>query len=117
VEANHRSAADGIAALGDPRRREIVELLAAGPCSVGELAKQLPVTRSAVSQHLRVLQDAGLVTHQAAGTRHLYRLDPIGVAALRDYLDALWQRGLLSLKAVAEESYRKLKPKRRQKNN
>jgi DNA-binding transcriptional ArsR family regulator len=106
VKANHTPAADGIAVLGDPRRREIVELLAAGPCSVGELANQLPVTRPAVSQHLRVLQDAGLVTHQTAGTRNVYRLDPIGVAALRDYLDSLWQRALLNLKAVVEESYR-----------
>jgi DNA-binding transcriptional ArsR family regulator len=96
---------DRIAALGDARRREIFEILSAGPCSVVELSRRLPVTRSAVSQHLRVLKDAGLVTHQTAGTRHLYQIDPIGIAALRDYLDSLWQRALKDFKAVAEQSF------------
>ena len=94
------------AALSDPTRRAVFERLAEGPRAVGDLADGLPVSRPAVSQHLRVLQDAGLVTYQAVGTRNMYRLDPIGVARLRDYLDSLWQRALLNLKAVAEESYR-----------
>jgi DNA-binding transcriptional ArsR family regulator len=90
-----------MAALGDPRRRQIFEILAAGPSSVAEIACKLPVTRPAVSQHLRVLQDAGLVTHRVAGTRHIYQLDPAGVAAMRDYLDSLWQRALTEFKKVA----------------
>jgi DNA-binding transcriptional ArsR family regulator len=69
--------------LGDPTRREIFDLLARHPCSVGELARQLPISRPAVSQHLRVLKDAGLVVSQPEGTRRIYRLDPDGVSALR----------------------------------
>ena len=76
-------------ALGDPTRREIFEHLAEGPRAVGELAEQLPVTRPAVSQHLRVLKEAGLVTDAAAGTRRLYRLDRAGIAALRTYFTQL----------------------------
>ena len=91
-----------IAALGDPRRRQILEALSRGPSSVVELADRLPVTRSAVSQHLGVLKEAGLVRHEKIGTRHLYEIDPEGVAALRDYLDSLWQRALGSFKAAAE---------------
>lgn len=96
-----------IAALGDLRRREILEALSHGACSVAELAERLPVTRSAVSQHLGVLQEAGLVKHEKIGTRHLYQVDPEGVAALRSYLDALWGRALSSFKAVAESPLRK----------
>jgi len=88
--------ADGWTALGDPTRRAIVEVLAARPCAVGELAAQLPVSRPAVSQALRVLKDAGLVTERAAGTRRIYRLDPTAVAALRDQLDTFWSRALAS---------------------
>ena len=81
-------------ALGDPTRRAIVECLAERPRAVGELADELPISRPAVSQHLRVLKDAGLVAERAAGTRRIYRLDPAGVAALRDQLDTYWNRAL-----------------------
>ena len=81
-------------ALGDPTRRAIVECLAERPRAVGELAAELPVSRPAVSQHLKVLKDAGLVTERAAGTRRIYRLNPAGVAALRDQLDTFWSRAL-----------------------
>lgn len=93
---------DGLAALGDPTRRAIFELLAEGPTPVGELATRLPVSRPAVSQHLKVLKAAGLVLHRAAGTRRLYQLDPDGVAMLRDYLDRFWDRALADFKAFVE---------------
>jgi DNA-binding transcriptional ArsR family regulator len=85
---------DGWGALGDGTRRAIVACLAERPQAVGELAAGLPVTRSAVSQHLKILKDAGLVSERAAGTRRIYRLNPIALAALRDQLDAYWQRAL-----------------------
>jgi DNA-binding transcriptional ArsR family regulator len=81
-------------ALGDPSRRAIVNCLAERPQAVGELADALPISRPAVSQHLRVLKQAGLVTERAAGTRRIYRLNPAGVAALRDQLDTYWNRAL-----------------------
>jgi DNA-binding transcriptional ArsR family regulator len=81
-------------ALGVPSRRAIVECLAERPRPVGELADALPISRPAVSQHLRVLKEAGLVTERAAGTRRIYRLNPAGVAALRDQLDTYWNRAL-----------------------
>lgn len=87
-------AADGWGALADGTRRAIVDRLAGGPRAVGELAAGLPVSRSAVSQHLKVLKEAGLVTERAAGTRRIYRLEPAAVAALRDQLDTFWQRAL-----------------------
>ena len=99
------AAVESIAALGDIRRREIFEILASGPRPVGELARQLPVTRSAVSQHLLVLQKAGLVTHRVAGTRHLYQLDPQGIAGIREYLDSMWQKALDNFKAEAERAF------------
>ena len=89
-------------ALGDPTRRHIFELLRAGPRSVGELAGDLPVSRPAVSQHLRVLEDARLVTHRKNGTRHLYELDSAGVAVLRDWVDGFWNEALARFKAAAE---------------
>jgi DNA-binding transcriptional ArsR family regulator len=82
------------AALGDPTRRAIVASLAERPRAVGELATELPVSRPAVSQALKVLKDAGLVTDQASGTRRIYRLNPAAVAALRDQLDTFWNRAL-----------------------
>jgi DNA-binding transcriptional ArsR family regulator len=85
---------EGLGPLGDPTRRAIFELLARHPRTVGELAQQLPVTRSAVSQHLRVLKDGGLVVSQAQGTRRIYRLNPDGVTALRAYLDRVWEEAL-----------------------
>ena len=89
-------------ALGDPTRRLIFELLRTGPQSVGELAGELPVSRPAVSQHLRVLEDAGLVTHRKNGTRHLYELDSAGVGVLRDWVDGFWNEALARFKAAAE---------------
>ena len=85
---------DGLTALGDPTRRAIFDCLAERPRAVGELADALPVSRPAVSQHLKVLKDAGLVTDNANGTRRIYRLNPEGVAAMRDQLDTYWNRAL-----------------------
>lgn len=90
------------AALGDGTRRAIILALAAGPLSVGDLAAQLPVTRPAVSQHLKVLKEAGLVSEEAVGTRRIYRLDAAGIAALRDQLDDFWDRALTGFRQVAE---------------
>ncbi len=85
---------DAWAALGDPTRRAIVASLAERPRAVGELAAELPVSRPAVSQALKILKDAGLVSERAAGTRRIYRLNPTAVAALRDQLDTFWNRAL-----------------------
>ena len=95
------------AALGDGTRRAIILALAAGPLSVGDLAGQLPVTRPAVSQHLKVLKEAGLVSEEAVGTRRIYRLDATGIAALRDQLDDFWDRALIGFRRVAEAPKRK----------
>ena len=91
-------------ALGDPTRRAIVELLRPGAKAVGELAESLPVSRPAVSQHLRVLREAGLVSQTPAGTRRLYRLDPTGAAALRAYLEEFWGQALAAFEAAVEEN-------------
>lgn len=91
-----------LSALGDPTRRQIIERLAAAPAPVGELAATLPVSRPAVSQHLRVLKEAGLVTETPEGTRRIYRLDPRGIAAVRDWLDGLWAAALDDFKAYAD---------------
>jgi DNA-binding transcriptional ArsR family regulator len=93
----------GLTALGDRTRRAIVACLAERPRAVGELADELPVSRPAVSQHLKVLKDAGLVTERAAGTRRIYRLNPAGVGALRDQLEVFWNRALASYKDVVDE--------------
>ncbi|HEY9378872.1 MAG TPA: metalloregulator ArsR/SmtB family transcription factor [Jiangellaceae bacterium] len=90
-------------ALGDPTRRAIFELLADGPRPVGEIAEHLPVTRPAVSQHLKVLKEAGLVIDRPNGTRRLYQMDPEGVAALRTYFDRFWIRALASFKQAVEQ--------------
>lgn len=95
---------DGFSALADSTRRAIVDRLAHGPQAVGQLAEHLPVTRSAVSQHLKILKEAGLVTEQPVGTRRIYRLNPTAVAALRDQLDTFWQRALASYVDVAEHA-------------
>ncbi|HVY97171.1 MAG TPA: metalloregulator ArsR/SmtB family transcription factor [Solirubrobacterales bacterium] len=94
---------DGLSALADPTRREIFERVAERPRAVGELAAEMPVSRPAVSQHLRVLKEAGLVADSAEGNRRIYRLDPDGVAALRAYLDQFWSRSLAAFKAAAEK--------------
>ena len=92
-----------LAALADPTRRAIFEHLAENPSPVGALAEQLPVSRPAVSQHLKILKAAGLVTDQAEGTRRIYRLDPNGIAELRSYLDRFWSTALASFKARVEK--------------
>ncbi len=94
-------------ALGDATRRAVFELLRAGPRAVGELAADLPVSRPAVSQHLRVLKDAGLVTERRNGTRRLYSIDPGGLEALRDYFDAFWNEALARFKAAADNETRR----------
>jgi len=93
----------GWEALGDPSRFAIVQCLADRPRAVGELADQLPISRQAVSQHLRVLKDAGLVTNKAVGTRRVYRLNPAGVAALKDQLDTFWRRALDGFQNTVED--------------
>ncbi|HET7071336.1 MAG TPA: metalloregulator ArsR/SmtB family transcription factor [Nocardioides sp.] len=96
--------AQAFTALADPTRREIFERVAARPRAVGELAGELPVSRPAVSQHLKVLTDAGLVSARAEGTRRIYELDPQGLAGLRDYLDGFWNRSLAAFKKAADEA-------------
>jgi DNA-binding transcriptional ArsR family regulator len=94
---------DALAALADPTRRQIFELLADRPQAVGELANELPVSRPAVSQHLKVLKDAHLVLDRRDGTRRIYQLDPDGLRELRGYLDHFWDQALAGFKAAAEQ--------------
>jgi DNA-binding transcriptional ArsR family regulator len=94
-----------LVALGDPTRREIFELVAAGPRSVGELAGALPVSRPAVSQHLKVLKDAGLVSDRPVGNRRIYQMDPRGIKDLRAYLDHFWNQALAAFKATVEQPH------------
>ena len=95
--------ADGWTALGDPTRRAIFERLAERPQAVGELARDLPVSRPAVSQHLKVLKEARLVADRPAGNRRIYRLDPSGLDALRVQLDQFWTKALAAYKEVVEQ--------------
>ena len=90
-------------ALGDETRRAIFELLADRPRAVGEIATYLPVSRPAVSQHLKVLKAAGLVVDRPAGTRRIYQVNPEGVAMLREYLDTFWNRALVAFKQTVEQ--------------
>jgi DNA-binding transcriptional ArsR family regulator len=101
--ANQSAATKAFGAMGDPTRRAIFDQLAVRPSAVGDLAASLPVSRSAVSQHLRVLKEAGLVNETADGTRRIYRLDPRGIGAMRDWLDAHWVTALDAFKAFADE--------------
>jgi DNA-binding transcriptional ArsR family regulator len=94
---------DGWTALGDPTRRAIFERLADRPQPVGELASGLPVTRPAVSQHLKVLKDAGLVVDRPDGNRRIYQVDPTGVRAMRTQLDRFWNQALATFKEVVEQ--------------
>jgi DNA-binding transcriptional ArsR family regulator len=94
---------DAWTALGDPSRKAIFELLADRPRAVGELAATLPISRPAVSQHLKVLKEAGLVADQAAGTRRIYRLEPDGLAALRADLERFWGKALAAYKVAVEQ--------------
>jgi DNA-binding transcriptional ArsR family regulator len=93
-----------LTALADPTRRAVFERLRAGPVSVGEIAARLPVSRPAVSQHLKALREAGLVRHEADGTRRLYEIDPDGLGALRTWLDRFWDDSLAAFKAEVERS-------------
>ena len=95
--------ADSLTALADPTRRAIFERLADHPAAVGEIARGLPVSRPAVSQHLKVLKDAGLVIDRPVGNRRIYQLNPEGVGALRTYLDGFWNQSLAAFKAAAEQ--------------
>lgn len=94
---------DAWTALGDPTRKAIFELLADRPRAVGELASELPISRPAVSQHLRVLKHAGLVADRPAGTRRIYRVEPAGLAALRADLERFWSKALAAYKAAVEQ--------------
>lgn len=93
---------EALRALGDPHRREIFERLSQSPLAVGELADELPISRPAVSQHLKVLKEVGLVFDRPAGTRRVYHVDPQAVAALREYFDAFWGQALKSFRDAAE---------------
>jgi DNA-binding transcriptional ArsR family regulator len=95
--------ADGWTALGDPTRREIFGRLVESPRAVGELARELPVSRPAVSQHLRVLKEAGLVIDRRNGNRRVYRIDPQGLAALRADLERFWTQALANYKQLVEQ--------------
>src|SRR5687767_10921618 len=96
------NAAVAFAALADPTRAEIFDRLARGPVSVGALAADLPVSRPAVSQHLKVLKDAALVESAAEGTRRVYRIDPAGLGVIREWLDRHWDRALAAYQAEVE---------------
>jgi DNA-binding transcriptional ArsR family regulator len=92
-----------LSALADPTRRAIFERLAERPSAVGELARDMPVSRPAVSQHLKVLKEAGLVRDTAEGARRIYAIDPDGVGVLRAYLDRFWNRALAAFKEAVEQ--------------
>jgi len=91
-------------ALGDATRRAILERLLSGPMPVGELAREFPISRPAISQHLRVLKEAHLVVDRPVGNRRLYAVDPVGIDALRAYFDRFWSQALAAFKRVSEES-------------
>jgi len=98
-----------LSALGEPTRRVIFERLAERPRAVGELARELPVSRPAVSQHLKILKSARLVIDERVGNRRVYRLDPEGLAALRDYLEQFWSKALAAYKEAAEQSTKEVR--------
>jgi DNA-binding transcriptional ArsR family regulator len=98
----HAFAAQAFSALADPTRRRVLEKLAGGPRAVGEIAKGLPVSRPAVSQHLKVLKAAGLVSDRAEGARRVYAIDPQGLGAMRAWLDQFWESALDAFKAEVE---------------
>jgi DNA-binding transcriptional ArsR family regulator len=104
------NAARAFDALGDPTRRAILERVASRPQSVGRLATQFEVSRPAVSQHLRVLKEAGLVADRQEGTRRIYSLDVRGISAMRNYLDSFWDRALSAFQAAANEEEEEPEP-------
>lgn len=99
--------ANSLAALADPTRRKVFERLRRGPLPVGVIAEGLPVSRPAVSQHLKVLKEAGLVTEEQDGARRIYRIDPEGLGQLRTWLDQFWDVALENFKAEAEKKGRR----------
>lgn len=101
--------ANSLVALADPTRRKIFERLKRGPSPVGELAQGLPVSRPAVSQHLKVLKEAGLVSEEQEGARRIYRIDPEGLGQLRRWLDGFWDDALENFKAEAEKGTKRKK--------
>jgi DNA-binding transcriptional ArsR family regulator len=106
----YRGGAQALEALGDPTRRAILERLVTQPSSVREVADALPVSRPAVSQHLKVLKLSGLVVDRAQGTRRIYRVDPAGVAATRAYLDQMWGAALAAFAVALESEHSKGQP-------
>jgi DNA-binding transcriptional ArsR family regulator len=104
---------NALAALADPTRREVFEGLRRGPHSVGELAARLPVSRPAVSQHLKVLKEAGLVSDRAEGTRRVYQIDPQGLGPLRQWLDQFWGDALKAFAEKADAEYEKSRQEKR----
>ncbi|HXN01371.1 MAG TPA: metalloregulator ArsR/SmtB family transcription factor [Candidatus Dormibacteraeota bacterium] len=100
-------------ALGDETRRRVFEQLRRGPVAVGEIARVLPVSRPAVSKHLRVLADAGLVRYQSAGTRNLYQVDPRGLVEVRTWLDGFWDEALRRFAEQVQRDRRTRRPGRR----
>lgn len=101
---------NALGALADPTRRHVMESLRSGPRAVGDIARGMPVSRPAVSQHLKVLKEAGLVTDRAEGTRRVYYIDPNGLAALRAWLDQFWDQALGAFQAEAEKSSEEKEP-------
>ena len=102
---------DPFAALGDENRRSILRLLSAGERSVGQLASSMPISRPAVSRHLRLLKEAGLVKERAEGTRRLYALDDLGAEAVRDYIESVWGEAMARYRLVADNTGRRGKPR------
>src|SRR6188472_3495777 len=99
------NASELLSALGDPTRQAILDLLLEGPQPVGQLAALLPVSRPAVSQHLKVLKEVGLVVDHQEGTRRVYRVDPAGLAPLRAYLEQFWQKAMVAFAQHAENQH------------
>ena len=107
----YQTANRSFAALAEPARQNIYERLASRPQAVGELASQMPISRPAVSQHLKILKEAGLVTETPQGTRRIYKLDPRGITAMREWLDHTWAQALGDFKTFAEKTEKQEKDK------
>jgi len=103
------NASHAFVALSDPTRRAVFEKLAGGPRAVGEIARDLPVSRPAVSQHLKLLKEAGLVTDRSEGTRRIYQIDPAGLGAMRAWLDQFWESALAAFAAEVERTEKERK--------